>query len=68
MSDDLRNMIWCTSYCNHGHRMLDGKPVAHECYVLPVAALRTEFLGNVDKASAIIAAAKPLRLHKGVRP
>jgi hypothetical protein len=39
MKDDR---IYCTSYCNHGHRLSDGKPVNHMCYILPPKALQLE--------------------------
>ena len=30
---------YVTSYCNFAHRLNDGKPVEHECAILPPAAL-----------------------------
>ena len=60
--------IYCTSYCNQGHRMSDGKPVGHECYVLPVKALEAERDGDVPKAIKILQEKKPLRVSRGVRP
>ena len=48
--------IYLTSYCNHGHYLNDGKPVDHECHVLPPRALQLEREG----------AAKPLRTHRGL--
>lgn len=59
--------IYCTSYCNKGHIVEDGRPVKHECYVLPAAALKAEMSGDFRSAQGAIEAAKPLRLHKGVR-
>jgi len=58
--------IYCTSYCNKGHRLHDGKPVGHECHVLPSKALASERAGDTDEAIRIIQAAKPLRTHRGV--
>jgi hypothetical protein len=46
--------IYCTSFCNFGHDLDSGRPVGHECYVLPVAALRAEHDGNTDEAIRII--------------
>lgn len=61
-------MIYCTSYCNQGHRLSDGKPVQHECYVLPPAALQAERDGNTDEVIRLIQAAKPLRrMARGVK-
>jgi hypothetical protein len=36
------NHIYCTSYCNKGHRLLDGMPVNHMCHILPPKALQLE--------------------------
>jgi hypothetical protein len=61
-------MVYCTTYCNFGHRLSDGKPVAHECYVLPPRALEAERAGNYKLAISILEAAKPLRImRRGVR-
>lgn len=40
--------IYCTSFCNFGHRLKDGKPVEHECYIIPPELLRLERAGNTD--------------------
>jgi hypothetical protein len=45
---------YCTSFCNHGHSLKNGRPIAHECYVLPVEALRAEYEGDTDKAIRIL--------------
>lgn len=58
---------YVTTYCNHAHRLSDGAPIAHECYVLPPAALAAERDGDTDKAISILQAAKPLRRHRGAR-
>lgn len=59
---------YVTSYCNRPHRMRDGKPVRHECAVLPWRALELEREGNVEEAIARIEAAGPLRvMRRGVK-
>lgn len=58
---------YVTTYCNHGHRMSDGKPIDHECYVLPPEALNREWAGDVAKAIELLQAAKPLKTHRGVK-
>lgn len=66
---------YCTSFCNQAHRMHDGKPVAHECYIIPPAALTAERDGNTQLAIELIQAGKKYRLwgevslkpHRGVR-
>lgn len=59
--------IYCTTFCNSGHRLTDGKPVDHECYVLPPAALEAERKNDFESAWAIIEAVRPLRPHRGVK-
>jgi hypothetical protein len=59
--------VYCTTYCNHGHRVKDGKPVAHECYVLPPDALHLEICGDIDAAIAGLQQGKPFKTHKGLK-
>ena len=59
--------IYVTSFCNHAHRLSDGVPIAHECYVLPPVALRLERTDDFEGAANAIQAAKPLRIHRGVK-
>ena len=59
--------IYCTSFCNHGHRMSDGMPVDHECYVLPVPSLIAECDGDIPTAIEVIEKARPLRVSRGVK-
>src|SRR5512147_186638 len=33
---------WCSTYCNRGHKMATGRPVGHECYIIPPRLLRLE--------------------------
>lgn len=46
--------IYCTSFCNFGHVVETGRPVAHECYILPPDALRAERDGDTDRAIEIM--------------
>jgi len=59
--------IYCTTYCNKGHRLSDGKPVDHECYVLPPKALQAEREGDYEMATVIQVEASPLKPHQGVK-
>jgi hypothetical protein len=43
-----------SSYCNFGHDVKTGRPVGHECYILPPAALKAERAGDEDKANRIL--------------
>lgn len=68
MSFFTKTDFYVTSYCNKAHRICDGKPIEHECHVLPSKALRLEWFGNVDAAIEIIRKKKPLRvMRRGVR-
>lgn len=59
---------YLTSYCNRHHRVRDGKPVEHECSILPPKAIRAERDGFYEDAIDIITKAKPLRtMRRGVR-
>lgn len=66
-SDNWSSMIYCTTFCNKGHRLSDGKPVGHECFVVPTAALVAEKEGNVSKAIQILDQWKNRRKHNGLR-
>ncbi len=59
--------VYCTTYCNKGHRTKDGKPVDHNCYVLPPMALWAERMGDYELAKEVIRDAGTLREHRGVK-
>ena len=59
--------IYLSSYCNHGHDLATGKPVNHECVILPVDALLAERDGDFETANEIIFDARPLKTHRGVK-
>jgi hypothetical protein len=46
--------IYHTSFCNFGHDLDTGRPVKHECYILPPEALEAERNGDYDKSLAIL--------------
>jgi hypothetical protein len=58
---------YVTTYCNHAHRLSDGKPIDHNCYVLPPAALQLERDGKFAEAIEVLERAKPLRESLGLR-
>jgi hypothetical protein len=58
---------YCTSYCNHPHRMKDGKPIRHECRIIPPEALRAERAGDFDRAHEIMEAKRLGYMLRGVR-
>ena len=66
----MRLESYCTTYCNKAHRLVDGKPIGHECTILPPAALKAEMAGDYDEAIEILAEARNrgrIRTHRGVR-
>jgi len=56
---------YLTSFCNHEHDLGDGKPIDHECYIIPIKALQEEKKENFVIAQNIMADAKPLKIHMG---
>jgi hypothetical protein len=66
---------YVTTYCNFPHRIRDGKPIKHACYVIPPKALAAEIAGNYSLACDLITKGKTfrqfgepsLRPHSGTR-
>jgi hypothetical protein len=46
--------VYATSFCNFGHDLRTGRPIGHECEILPPAALRAEREGDVPRAIEIM--------------
>lgn len=46
--------IYCTSYCNSGHDLETGKPIDHECRVIPPKALMLERQGKYEEAIEVM--------------
>jgi hypothetical protein len=46
--------VWCSTFCNRGHRMRTGRPIKHECRILPPSAMRAERDGDLAKAARIM--------------
>ena len=44
-----------TSFCNFPHSLKTGRPIGHECYILPVKGLWAERDGRFDEAQNIFA-------------
>jgi hypothetical protein len=49
---------YATTYCNRGHSMATGRPIGHECYHIPPAALRLERHGLYAEAIELMQKAK----------
>jgi len=62
-----KDKIYQTSFCNQGHRLRDGKPVAHECFILPTAVLEAEMAGDTSKMLDALGNWKNRRRHNGVK-
>lgn len=46
--------IYASTFCNRGHYVATGRPVKHECIVIPLAALKAEMEGDYTKANEIM--------------
>lgn len=46
--------IYCSTYCNSGHDLKTGKPVDHECRVIPPEALEAEREGRFEDAVEVM--------------
>lgn len=55
------------SYCNMVHRVRDGKPVDHECRIIPPKALAAEIDGDIEKAIDIMQRTPAVTMRRGVR-
>lgn len=63
----MKSDSYCTTFCNHPHRLSDGKPIGHECYVLPTAALHAEKEGKLGVAVEELQKWKNRKPHRGLR-
>lgn len=45
---------YVSSYCNYPHSLSTGRPIAHECRYIPIAALRLEREGFTAEAIEIL--------------
>ena len=59
--------IYVSTFCNFAHRLVDGKPIEHECRVLPPRALQHEIQGDIPGAIAILQATPAVWMRRGVR-
>lgn len=59
--------VWCATYCNKAHRTSDGKPIKHECRIIPPRAIAADMAGNAKAASQIMSEAPIRMMQRGVR-
>lgn len=46
--------LYVTTFCNFAHNVKTGRPIAHECYILPPDMLRAERSGQYALACRIL--------------
>lgn len=56
---------YTTSFCNKPHCLYTGKPISHECFIIPVQVLELEMIGDMDAANDIMQTAT-LQRHRGL--
>ncbi len=62
----VRTGSYATSFCQQPHRLSDGKPVGHECMIVPPEALEAEAKGEYDRALRLLELAEPFTRSPGV--
>ena len=60
----MKGESYFTSFCNFSHWLKTGRPIGHECRIIPPAALRAERAGDYELAQLIMSTA-PVRIVKG---
>lgn len=60
----MTTRVYCTSFCNRGHRLDNGHPVDHECYVLDPVRLQAERDSQTFEGSIV---KEPRRVVKGLK-
>jgi len=64
---------YVTTFCNFPHSLKSGRPIGHECHILPVKALMQERDGDIAHAICTLnklgkgPIVKGNRLRKGVK-
>ena len=59
---------YVTTYCNRAHRMSDGKPIEHECRIIPPRALKLEREGDFSGAIQVLQLErKPRYMMRGIK-
>lgn len=62
----MKRETYSPRLCNKPHRLDDGKPIKHKCYVMPTEYLIAEKRGDKARADEIVAGWKKRRRHNGV--
>jgi hypothetical protein len=56
---------YCSTYCNKGHSIKTGRPVGHECRIIPPRALALERFGRYEEAIEVMQNEKRPRFVRG---
>lgn len=59
--------FYVSTYCNFAHRLRDGKPIQHECRIIPPDALKAEMKGEIRRAIEILQSTPRVMMRKGVK-
>ena len=63
--------MYVTTYCNFAHDVKTGKPIEHECIIIPPKALAAEMAGDYEAAIDILEntrkAGKLRTMRRGVK-
>ena len=68
----MANEFYCTTFCNKAHRLSDGKPLEHECYIIPPRLLKLERAAECCTEGECAEAWSqwsngPRRTHRGIK-
>ena len=58
---------YVTTFCNWPHRLSDGKPIGHNCYVLDPVKLRLEAEGRISEIEGSIVKEPRREMRRGTR-
>jgi hypothetical protein len=59
--------FYVSTYCNFAHDVATGKPIEHECRVIPPAALKLEMEGDYAGAQSILADTPARYMRRGMK-
>lgn len=63
----MKHETYRTGFCNHEHRLSDGKPINHKCFIMPTEALYAERDQKASEAEVILSQWKNRRAHSGLK-
>jgi hypothetical protein len=58
---------YVSTYCNFAHRCKDGKPIQHECRIIPPKALEAEMNDDISLAIEILSTTPARIMRRGVK-